>query len=160
MAHGYSSPLAALDAVVACLGTWPVTGTVVHTGSAGSGLGIDCCPALVRVETASFQPLSEVRTFKQLGKGCKPQALFITVSYRECWVAQDNTKSGKAPAEYTAMGQNVVLGWWTALERMACCSPANQLIELVDVIDHQPDGCVGWDMTLQAQVSFCGCTVV
>lgn len=159
MAHGFASPIDALNQIVTCLGEWPVEGTIIHTGSAGSGLGIDCCPALLRVESESVRPTTELTSFQNLGKGCKPVAMEVVVSYLECWVAQNDTPQGRPAEDYKVMGNNVIISWWQALERLACCSPWNTIIRFVEERDLNPDGCVGWSIRLEVDVSFCGCPV-
>lgn len=165
---GYPDPIAALDAVQACLAM--PSNFVVHRGSLGSGVTIPCCAkpcsddnnegcgsGVLRIETGQTTakdglPVAMIMT----GKCAQPLVQEIVINYRECFPSNLG-KSATPTNVLTAAGLSVVMSWWDALQRLwACGSHTQQRIRFKNRQDSEPEGqCAGWTMWLECDIINC-----
>jgi len=155
---GFATPTAALAQIVECLdGFCPR----VHVGSRDTGLTIDCCATdncLLRVEDGGVHVGQGARSLAMVGK-CLPLVLDVTVVYRVCFQSSTPQGTPRPIDALTAEGTAITTSWMEALSLLACCKPWNQHLRLVQVLTDAPEGnCAGWTMTLEADLSICGCS--
>lgn len=152
---GFASPAAALAQIVECLDGFCER---VHSGSFGSGASIDCCPCLLRVETAGARQIEgPVSLVANVGK-CHTLILDIAITYSECFAVLTKSSNPMPIADMTSQGLDMMQSWWTALQMLSCCEPSNQMLRFASIVELAPEGqCASWVMMLECDIKFCSC---
>lgn len=155
----FDSPFDLQDAVLVCLASaftveeWEALR--FHTGSAGTGSAIPCCPAgLLRVETGPMIPNDDLgRRWLARPNGCITMQQIILVTYRRCYTSQTKQGTKRKDEEITAQGRSLEASGWAAVLAMACCP--DYLIRFGGLTYDEPESCAGWTMTLDGDVKVC-----
>lgn len=170
---GFSDPVAALNALVACVNM--PSNVVVHTGSLGSGDTIPCCAVgcgencasgVLQIETGQTtsvpkEPTTNLPPMIIVGKCASPLRQEIILTYRQCFPSNTG-KLATPTADLTAAGISVVMSWWDVLLRIwGCSTRQQQLFRFVNRNDTIPEGqCAGWRMYLECDLINCNPTPV
>lgn len=171
---GFAEPIDALLAVATCLGDFtipndPAEGVEavqleprMFVGDEGVGGTIDCCfdgKPILRIESLGENPAAG--TPINLGKhGCVELSMGIKVTFLTCF--KTITKQGVVitnPDEL-AYSRTIQASRWRALGMLKCCNAKTGIhaIKFVSSVPINTDGkCSGWQITLVAALSLCGC---
>lgn len=155
----FASPFAVQDAVIVCLAAaftveeWDALR--MHTGAAGTGESLECCPSgLLRVETGPLIS-SDDRGRRWLARpnGCVELQQIVVVTYRRCYTTQTVQGRNRKPEDVTVQGRSLEQSGWAAVEALTCCP--DYLLNFVSLTPDRPEACAGWTLTLDATIKVC-----
>lgn len=168
---GFAEPIDALLAVATCLAGFTIsneaaTGQLeprVFLGDDAVGSTLDCCfegKPVLRIESLGENPaLGAPITLSK--HGCIELAMGIRVTFLTCF--KTITKQGAVitnPDELV-YSRTIQASRWRAVSMLKCCA-AETGIHRIKFVSSAPIGtdgkCSGWEMSLIAAMSLCGCT--